>query len=45
MQESISGMNLITGKKLFANSNYKTDINVPRDIQYVKGFDAKGRDY
>ena len=29
-------------QKLFANSNYKTDINVPRDIQYVKGFDAKG---
>ena len=27
-------------QKLFAN--YKTDINVPSDIQYVKGFDAKG---
>lgn len=29
-------------QKLFANSNYKTDINIPSDIQYVKGFDTKG---
>ena len=29
-------------QNLFENSNYKTDINVPSDIQYVKGFDAKG---
>lgn len=29
-------------QKLFENSNYKADINVPGDIQYVKGFDVKG---
>ena len=29
-------------QKLFESSNYKADINVPSDIQYVKGFDAKG---
>ena len=29
-------------QKLFENSNYKADINVPSDIQYVKGFDMKG---
>lgn len=29
-------------QKLFQNSNYKTDINVPSDIQYIKGFDASG---
>ena len=29
-------------QKLFENSNYKADINVPSDIQYVKGFDVKG---
>ena len=29
-------------QKLFKNSNYKADINVPSDIQYVKGFDVKG---
>ena len=29
-------------QNLFENSNYKTDINVPSDIQYVKGVDAKG---
>mgnify|MGYP000568207189 CR=1 FL=1 len=29
-------------QKLFANSNYKTDINIPSVIQYVKGFDTKG---
>ena len=28
-------------QKLFESSNYKADINI-RDIQYVKGFDAKG---
>ena len=29
-------------QKLFESSNYKADINIPSDIQYVKGFDAKG---
>ena len=29
-------------QKLFENSNYKADINVPSNIQYVKGFDMKG---
>ena len=29
-------------QKQFENSNYKADINVPSDIQYVKGFDVKG---
>ena len=29
-------------QKLFENSNYKADINVPSDIQYVKGFDMNG---
>ncbi|MGN0329433.1 MAG: hypothetical protein ACI4D4_10705 [Lachnospira sp.] len=29
-------------QKLFESSNYKADINVPSDIQYVKCFDAKG---
>ena len=29
-------------QKLLESSNYKADINVPSDIQYVKGFDAKG---
>ena len=29
-------------QKLFESSNYKADINVPSDIQYVKGFDMKG---
>ena len=29
-------------QKLFENSNYKADINVPSDIQYLKGFDVKG---
>ena len=29
-------------QKLFESSKYKADINVPSDIQYVKGFDAKG---
>ncbi len=29
-------------QKLYASSNYKTDINVPSDIQYVKGFNENG---
>ena len=29
-------------QKIFKNSNYKTDINIPSDVQYVKGFDTKG---
>ena len=28
-------------QNLFENSNYKVDINIAGDIQYVKGFDAK----
>ena len=33
---------IIELQKLFESSNYKVDINVPSDIRYVKGFDAKG---
>ena len=29
-------------QNLFETSSYKVDINIPSDIQYVKGFDAKG---
>ena len=29
-------------QRLFENSNYKADINVQSDIQYVKGFDMNG---
>lgn len=29
-------------QKLFYESDYKTDINVPSDVQYVKGFGERG---
>ncbi|MFT3984211.1 MAG: pre-toxin TG domain-containing protein [Lachnospiraceae bacterium] len=29
-------------QELFTNSGYKTDINVPGDVQYIKGFDTNG---
>ena len=29
-------------QELFESSRYKADINVPSDLQYINGFDAKG---
>lgn len=43
MRSDLTGTQKISElQKLFESSNYKADINVPSDIQYVKGFDAKG---
>ena len=30
-------------QKLLENSNYKTDLNVPSDVQYVEKFDSDGK--
>ena len=29
-------------QKLFKDSKYKTDVNVPKDVKYIKEFDSNG---